>query len=208
MVGVHGSHDSSTCYNPKLKTTSIHYSIPFEFFVKNKPLLSYRIQQFKLAVWPPSQAVDTSLILPYLTPAQLVLFRRLQKSEQWHALTVLQKLVEAGQKNKDVLTAALLHDIGKIHYPLKVWERVLIVLLKRVAPRLVTRWGQEQPQGLSKPFVVACQHPGWGADLAARTGASKLTVDLIRRHEEPVDENGTSRTDRFLRLMQQADNSS
>ena len=176
--------------------------------MKNKPRLSYRIQQFKLAILPPSQAVETEQIRAYLTPPQLALFRRLQRSEQWHAFTVLRKLLESGQKNADLLTAALLHDIGKIHYPLDVWERVMIVLVRRVAPRLVPRWGQDTPQGFSKPFVVACHHAEWGADLAARAGASKLTADLIRRHEEPIDETGTSRTDRILRMLQQADNSS
>jgi hypothetical protein len=176
--------------------------------VKNKSRVSYRIQQFKLAIFPPSQDVETEQVRAYLTPTQLALFRRLQKSEQWHAFTILQNLLENGQKNADLLTAALLHDIGKIHYPLGVWERVVIVLVKRVAPRQVPRWGQDAPQGLSKPFVVACHHAEWGADLAVRAGASKLTSDLIRRHEEPVDETSSSRTDRILRLLQQADNSS
>lgn len=176
--------------------------------MNNKPSLIYRIQQFKLAILPPSQAVETEQIRAYLTPSQLVLFRRLQRSEQWHAHSVLQKLIGNGQKNPDLLTAALLHDIGKIHYPLNVWERVMIVLVKRVASRLVQRWGQDSPQGLSRPFVVTCQHAEWGADLAAKAGASKLAADLIRRHEETVDETSTSRQDRYLRLLQEADNSS
>ena len=176
--------------------------------MKNKHRLFYRIQQFKLSIFPPSQAVETENLRAYLTPPQLVLFRRLQRSEQWHAYTIMQKLLENGQKNADLLTAALLHDIGKIHYPLNVWERVLIVLVRRVAPHLVLRWGQDTPQGFSKPFVVACHHAEWGADLAARTGSSKLTANLICRHEEPIDETSTSRKDRILRLLQQADNSS
>ena len=176
--------------------------------MKNRIGLSYRIRQFKLAILPPSQAVETEKIRAYLTPPQFALFRRLQRSEQWHAFSVMQKLLESGQKNADLLTAALLHDIGKIHYPLNVGERVMIVLVRRMAPGLATRWGQDTPQGLSKPFVVACHHAEWGADLAARAGASKLTVDLIRRHEEPVDETSSTRTDRILHVLQQADNSS
>jgi hypothetical protein len=169
--------------------------------------LTYRIHQFKQALLPASQPVTTDQVRLHLTPPQLALFRQLQPSEQWHAFAVLQKLKESRQNNSDLLTAALLHDIGKILYPLKVWERVVIVVMNRVSPALVQRWGQESPQGLSKPFVVACHHAEWGADLAARAGASKLTVDLIGRHEEPVAENGTSRRDRFLRLLQQADDS-
>jgi len=176
--------------------------------VKNKPRLSYRIQQFKLAILPPVQGVETGQIRTYLTPPQLALFRRLQRSEQWHAFSVQQKLLKGGQKNGDVLTAALLHDIGKIHYPLNVWERVLIVLVGRISPRMIIRWGQDTPQGLSKAFVVACHHAEWGADLAAHAGASKLTVELIRKHEEIVDINSTSQTDKILRSLQQADNSS
>lgn len=175
--------------------------------MNNKPKLPYRIRQFKLAFRPPAQLVKTEDIRAYLTPPQFALFRRLQKSEQWHAFSVMQKLIESGQKNNDLFSAALLHDLGKIHYPLNVWERVMIVIVRRVTPGLVQRWGQETPQGFSKPFVVACHHAEWGADLAARAGASKLTIELIRRHEDHVDENSNSRRDRILRLLQQADNS-
>jgi hypothetical protein len=176
--------------------------------VKNKPRLIYRIQQYRQAIWPPSQAVETDQVRTHLTPPQLALFRQLQPSEQWHAFTVLQKLKSYRQNNPDLLAAALLHDIGKILYPLKSWERALIVVMRRVAPRRVQRWGQETPQGLSRPFVVACHHAEWGADLAERAGASKLTVKLIRHHEDTVMESSASRHDRFLRLLQQADDSS
>jgi hypothetical protein len=176
--------------------------------VKNQPRPAYRVQQFKLAFHPPAQAVETAQVSPYLAPAQLVLFRQLQRSEQWHACLMLNKLLDQGETDRDLLAAALLHDLGKIHYPLKTWERVLIVLMKRSFPRLVEHWGQEPPQGLVKPFAVACRHASWGADLAEKAGASALTVELVRRHEEDVPLEDTSNQDRLLRLLKQADDSS
>jgi hypothetical protein len=185
-----------------------HPSNTPETKLKNSSRPAYRLQQFLLAMHPPAQVVETAQVSAYLTPPQLVLFRRLQRSEQWHALIMLQKLSEAGESDPDLLTAALLHDIGKILYPLKTWERVLIVLMKRISPWRVERWGRESPQGLAKAFVVACQHAGWGADLAKRAGASELTVELIRRHEDQTPGVDTSQAGNLLHLLRQVDDSS
>ena len=174
----------------------------------SKTSLSHRLRQFLLAFHPPARPVETTRLTPYLTPAQLALFRQLQGSEQWHALLMLDKLTASGADDRHLLAAALLHDIGKIHYPLHTWERVLIVLMKRVSPGRVQRWGQEPPQGLAKPFAVACHHAEWGADLASRAGASPLTIELIRRHEEAVPPEAATHTEKLLRLLKQVDDSS
>jgi hypothetical protein len=86
-----------------------------------------------------------------------------------------------------------------------VWERVVIVLGKRLFPRTVRRWGEARPRGLCRPFVVAARHAEWGADLAARAGASSQTVRLIRRHQNPPDPHPGSRAERLLAALQQAD---
>ena len=72
--------------------------------------------------------------MPYLTPAQLSLFRQMQPSEQVHAYQIFKHLETAGQTNPDLLAAALLHDVGKILYPLSIFDRVIIVLGKRLFP--------------------------------------------------------------------------
>jgi hypothetical protein len=171
----------------------------------NPPRLAYRSRQFWNAFLGPHQKIESEVLLPYLSMPQLVLFRRMQPSEQTHAFQVFGRLKASGRRDRGLLAAALLHDVGKILYPLSIWERVLIVLGRRLFPRAVRRWGTGRPRGLYRPFVVAARHAEWGADLAARAGASPRTVDLIRRHQDPPGPQPGSRTDQFLAALQQAD---
>jgi hypothetical protein len=144
-----------------------------------------------------------------LTPHQMILFERLHPSEQRHSLRVMGALQEKGENNPDLLKAALLHDVGKSRYPLRLYERVMIVLGKAVIPRLTKRWGQGPPRGWRRPFVVAEQHPEWGARMSADAGASPLTQSLIRRHQEELPPEGAScLEDRLLDNLQRTDDQS
>ena len=78
--------------------------------------------------------------------------------------------------------AALLHDVGKLeHYP-RLWERVFTVLIEYGAPNLASRMALGPPKGLRRGLVVRRFHADWGADLAARAGASYRVLFLIRKH--------------------------
>ena len=55
--------------------------------------------------------------------------------EQAHAIAVFRKSSRA-DPHPDLATAALLHDVGKIMYPLTPWQRALIVLEAGRADRL------------------------------------------------------------------------
>ena len=167
--------------------------------------LAYRSRQFWQALFGPRTQVEVAEILPYLSLSQVVLFKRMQAAEQAHALRVFARLKAAGQNDRDLLVAALLHDVGKVLVPMTLLERVVIVLAKRISPRVLDSWGVGRPRGLRRPFVIAAQHAGWGADLAARAGASSGAVDLIRRHQDPTDPSPASRTGRLLAALQQAD---
>ena len=194
--------------------------------------LIYRTRQFwhGLRLTPTDSEIDR--VRSMLNAAQFDLFMRLQPGEQSHSLSVFTKLLGTGEENRDLLVAALLHDVGKILYPLKLWERVWIVLGKAFPTRLLKGWVLGDLEDLQnipfwrRPFVVAQQHPQWGAELAAQAGSSALVVSLIQRHQEnlAVHENlfrqdwspasGRERSelqnleDELLRKLQAADDQS
>ncbi len=155
----------------------------------NTARIVYRTRQFWKALQSKPAEIDLERIGQALAPQQMALFTRLQPGEQAHSIHVYCKLIERGEDHPDLLTAALLHDSGKSLYPLRLWERVAIVLAKALAPEGVKRWGsspvgEKAMRSWRRPFLIAEQHPAWGAELAARAGASLLAVSLIRRHQE------------------------
>jgi hypothetical protein len=145
---------------------------------------AYRTRQFWNALTGSRRRVETEALLPHLSPSQIVLFQRMQPSEQTHAYQMLVRLNASGHTDPDLLSAALLHDVGKALYPLSLIDRVVIVLGKRFFRRRAGRWSEGTPNRFRRPFVVAAHHPGWGADLAEQAGVSSRTVDLIRRHQD------------------------
>lgn len=168
----------------------------------------YRIRQFWLAASAPTPtSKQLALAHSVLNPSQMALFTQMQASEQIHSLQILETLQEQGETHSDLMIAALLHDVGKIRYPLRIWERVFIVLGDKFIPRSTKTWGDSTPRGWRRPFVVAAQHPLWGADLATKAGATPLAASLIRRHQEiHPTEDTNSIEDRLLSALQRADN--
>ena len=123
--------------------------------IDNKTQTSYRVSQFWTALRNTQlNNGDLELVSSILTDSQLDIFNHMHNSEKVHALRVLQTLLDAGESHPDLLTAAILHDVGKIIYPLRLWERVLIVLGKKFLPKLSMDWSQAPPRGLKRAFVI------------------------------------------------------
>jgi predicted hydrolase (HD superfamily) len=179
--------------------------------------LVYRSRQFWQAISTGSSREDMDLASMILTTSQFELFQQMHRSEQAHSLRVLRALRNQGEENSDLQTAALLHDAGKIRAPLRLWERVLVVVVRAFCPDCVKKWGagaeEESLEGLGwrRAFVVAEKHPAWGADLASQHGATELAVSLIARHQEklpPAGDNERSVEDSLLYKLQTVDNQS
>ena len=172
------------------------------------------MRQFWLALNAVPDSQDLALAGEVLSPAQMALFQKMQASEQAHSLWIFRQLRQhlTGQDleaQHDLLVAALLHDAGKSRHPLHLWERVVIVLGKALFPHQALLWGSQPPGGWKRPFAIAAQHPAWGAELAGQAGASPLSVALVRRHQDVLQENVLdgefSLEDRLLRLLQRFD---
>jgi hypothetical protein len=166
----------------------------------------YRLRQFWQNITAPQfTAVALEEVAARLTPTEMALFQQFTNSDRWHSYRVMKTLQMAGQTHPDLLTAALLHDVGKTRVPLTVWERSWIVAAEMVWPGKTAVWGQGAPVGWRRPFVVKAQHPVWGAAMAATAGSRPCVVELIGRHQDVVSETAVTPTDELLRHLQWAD---
>lgn len=156
--------------------------------------LRYRVGQFLEAVNPARPELDGAAAL--LAPAQLALFRCLRPDAQRHCLAVFRALVAGGERDPDVLLAALLHDAGKEE--VAVGHRVAAVMLEALWPRLLARLGRED-KGWRRGLYHNLRHARRGAELAAAAGATAGAVALIRAHHDPQP------TDPRLARLQAAD---
>ncbi len=167
---------------------------------------AYRFRQGVRALVAWLRPVDDALARQYLTPPLYDLYRHMRRAERQHSLRVLRDLLAAGHTHPDLLTAALLHDVGKSRVRFSLPEKVLVVLVKAAAPQRFRAWSAGPAHGWRLPFAVSEQHPAWGAEMAAAAGASPLTVTLIRRHAEPLSDPPHDETERLLLALQTVDN--
>ena len=168
----------------------------------------YRVWQFGRLLTARLPAEALAEVRRWLTPPLFELFCRMTPGEQYHAYCVRQTLMKQGHANRDLLTAALLHDVGKSKMPLAVWEKVAIVLGFKFVPQLAEGWGKTetvQPSWFARSFVVAVQHPAWGADMVQAAGGSPVAVALIRHHQSKSEDAYAELE--WLPALQVADNS-
>ena len=178
--------------------------------------LRYRISQFAQAVrarqLPPTAWQEIESIL---APTEVALFRRHAPADRQHAYRVMRTLHDAGYRHRALLAAALLHDVGKARFRLRLWERIAGALAERCCPGRLKVWGHLPegngepvfPAGVARwrrPFIIRAQHPRWGAAMVDAAGSPPLVVTLVRHHQQkerlpdPV-------ANRLLRRLQWAD---
>ena len=128
-------------------------------------------------------AMERAGLATWCTPDQLALFDTMHVADRRHGLDVVETLRAAGERDREVLLAGLLHDAGKgdtgfgprVAYSL---GQAYGTWIWRLAGRL---------PGWDGALDRLRDHPDRSAVLAERAGCSPRTVALIRHQDAPED---------------------
>jgi len=124
-----------------------------------------------------------------LLPGEQELWRRMSGPDRRHGAAVARRAIELLKREgreevgREVVAAALLHDVGKVEAGLGTFARVGATLAAMVAGR--ERWSQAQ-RGLSRRVATYLSHDKVGAELLRRAGSHGLTVEWARQHHLPA----------------------
>ncbi len=157
--------------------------------------LIYRFWQVRqqLGFVAPLSNEERSEVAHWLPGSAILLFETMSAADQRHALRVCRGLQERGCTEKDLLSAALLHDVGKAGGRVPFWTRPVIVIGKLCFPHLLVRLAVYPREGIGLPHLQSWRRPlgyAWwhadiGADLAADAGLSERAILYIRTHHQP-----------------------
>ena len=150
------------------------------------PTFRGRIRQGLTALRPKQTPVKHVILAEALTPEQVAAFHRLSQFDQAHLCRVYELLCAQGEVDRDVLVAALLHDVGKVGESgsVRLLHRVARVALARCSPNLLARLARMPARGWRLGFALAVHHPKLGAERAAALGCTPRTCWLIAHHED------------------------
>ena len=115
------------------------------------------------------------------------LVARLSPFDRAHHLRVHDALRRSGYTDRELLRAALLHDVGKANHVgrVRLWDRVMRVVGRKCCPQTWDRISRSQRR-LAIGCYLAEHHALIGAKAVARAGGSERCCELVRRHEERV----------------------
>ncbi|NLL51256.1 MAG: hypothetical protein GX248_00955 [Peptococcaceae bacterium] len=122
------------------------------------------------------------------------LFLQQALPDRRHALDVAREIEENSERITaihgktaycNLLHAALLHDCGKSVAPLRIWQRIFIVIINTLPARCIQKLSSCSPI-LGQTITLHQQHPYLGKKLAALAGCEDQVLSLIENHHSPT----------------------
>lgn len=178
-----------------------------------------RIKQFWRAFKAKITDEDKFFIGKYLNEEEQKLFFNMQVFDQRHSLNVAYTagLIIKEQKIEDIdedllFKACLLHDIARTKQDICLGDKVVNVLISKIAPKKSKIWA-EQAKVLSKierksfwqkrryALYLYYYHAQIGAEILAKMGLSELS-EIVRYHHIDLE----NKINRELIILCQADN--
>jgi hypothetical protein len=128
-----------------------------------------------------------------LLDGELVLWDRMSGPDRRHAVGVARetvRLLEPGSPPREVVAAALLHDVGKVESDLGTFARVGVTLAAMGAGRnRLVQWSSAAPAGPRPSWRARIgmylAHDRLGAELLQHAGSNELTSTWAREHHLP-----------------------
>jgi hypothetical protein len=139
---------------------------------------------------PPS---DEAWAVASLLPGEQELWAQMSGPDRRHAIAVARdtsRLLGPEGARREVLAAALLHDVGKVESSLGTFSRVAATLLAMgLGRQRATSWrpgpGTGRPSWKAR-VALYLEHDRLGADLLERAGSDELTSTWARQHHLPA----------------------
>jgi hypothetical protein len=149
-------------------------------------------------------ARDRAWVGEMLSPAEHELWRRMPAPDRRHSVQVARRVAAMrADATRDVLAAALLHDVGKVHSGLGTFGRVVAtVTIKLAGPSEVESW--RSLSGLHRRIALYLDHGPIGGDDLALVESAPLVIAWTREHHRPRGE--WTVPDEWSRVLDACDN--
>lgn len=142
----------------------------------------------------PSPA-DEAWAMAWLLDGEQGLWRRMSGPDRRHAVGVARdtlRLLGPEASRREVMAAALLHDVGKVEASWGTFARVGVTLVAMAVgrTRLVSWTGPATPVGRRSPRTrvgLYLTHDRLGAELLRAAGSHDLTVSWAGEHHLPPE---------------------
>ena len=134
---------------------------------------------------------DVEWVVTQLLPSELDLWRSMSGPDRRHSVVVARRVeLRLGHEaTREVLAAALLHDVGKTQAGLGTYGRVIATVSGAAVgrdPETIKAW--TRTRGFTRRVGLYLQHPKLGGDLLGMAGSDPLTEAWARQHHSSPED--------------------